>query len=460
MALARRRIRRLDDHDIQRQEWFIRASLATLMPSDFGIGEATNGPYRLEENGLKPDRERLRNGARDIADRLVETAVLGEQDACWIGLEMLAGANWDIGPVGMDLYSGVPGIALFLAHAGAILEDEHYTALARRGLVAMLRHFVQFGGDLPGIGGYEGWGGTLYALANMAALWHDTALLDRGEDVVDVLAGFIDQDEDFGVQRGAAGAIGALIAYHRCRPSTRTLRAASACGDHLLVSAQIMPHGMGWVPPRSSSPPLTGFAHGASGIAWALFALARETGAERYRIAAQQAVAYERSLFSPEAGNWPDLRQNDLPAGQEVSHPLRYPVAWCHGATGIGLTRLSAFESCPDVELYNEALAALGTTVRHGFGKTHCLCHGDMGNLELMLQAGRILDDEKWLVEARRLACQVLNSIDRHGWYCGGPGGVELPGLMPGIAGIGYQMLRVAEPEQVPSVLTLACPVW
>jgi lantibiotic modifying enzyme len=36
---------------------------------------------------------------------------------------------------------------------------------------------------------------------------------------------------------------------------------------------------------------------------------------------------------------------------------------------------------------------------------------------------------------------------------------LEAPGLMTGITGIGYQLLRLAEPARVPSVLTLAPPV-
>jgi lantibiotic modifying enzyme len=36
--------------------------------------------------------------------------------------------------------------------------------------------------------------------------------------------------------------------------------------------------------------------------------------------------------------------------------------------------------------------------------------------------------------------------------------GVETPGLMLGIAGTGYQLLRLASPEQIPSVLLLAPP--
>jgi len=69
------------------------------------------------------------------------------------------------------------------------------------------------------------------------------------------------------------------------------------------------------------------------------------------------------------------------------------------------------------------------------------------------------LNDGEWRVQSERLATVILDCIDRYGWGCGGPNGVEMPGLMLGLAGIGYQMLRLAEPDRVPSVLTLAPPI-
>ena len=56
----------------------------------------------------------------------------------------------------------------------------------------------------------------------------------------------------------------------------------------------------------------------------------------------------------------------------------------------------------------------------------------------------------------RYTIANILDSIDCEGWQCGGPQAVETPGLMLGLAGIGYQMLRLAEPDRVPSVLGLA----
>jgi lantibiotic modifying enzyme len=48
-----------------------------------------------------------------------------------------------------------------------------------------------------------------------------------------------------------------------------------------------------------------------------------------------------------------------------------------------------------------------------------------------------------------------MDSIDEHGWISGVPHGVETPGLLLGLAGTGYGLLRMAAPDRVPSVLTL-----
>jgi lantibiotic modifying enzyme len=52
-----------------------------------------------------------------------------------------------------------------------------------------------------------------------------------------------------------------------------------------------------------------------------------------------------------------------------------------------------------------------------------------------------------------------LQSVETQGWCTGVPLGVEVPGLMTGLSGIGYGLLRLARPELVPSVLALAAPL-
>jgi lantibiotic modifying enzyme len=232
--------------------------------------------------------------------------------------------------------------------------------------------------------------------------------------------------------------------------------AAIACGEHLLKHVQPMETGMAWPNARFESQPLTGFANGASGIACALLELAAVSGQERFAMVAKQAMAYERSLYSESDGKWPDLRPPDPDNEDEVAPG--YAVTWAHGAAGIGLARLQAMRHLNDPQIRLEVDHALATTRGYGFGYNHSLSHGDLGNLELLFSAAQVLDDAELRLQTNRLAAGIMMSIDRLGWRCGVPEAVETPGLMLGLAGIGYQLLRLASPARVPCVLLLDPP--
>jgi lantibiotic modifying enzyme len=197
-------------------------------------------------------------------------------------------------------------------------------------------------------------------------------------------------------------------------------------------------------------------SHGAAGIAWALLSLAGRTQDGRFRETAQKAIAYERELFSAELGKWPDLRV--FPGEPPSDGRFDYLTAWCHGSVGIGLARLASLPYLNDSLLRAEIDAALATTRAEGFGWNHTLCHGDLGNLELLVEAGRVLADPHWQSEADQVASGILATIQRLGWICANPVDVESPGLMTGIAGVGYGLLRLADPDRVPSILLLEPP--
>jgi type 2 lantibiotic biosynthesis protein LanM len=359
-------------------------------------------------------------------------------------------------PLGTDLYDGLPGVALFLGYLGHVTGQRRYTALSRAALATLRHHLRRSGDDLNAVGGFEGWGGVIYALAHLGALWEWPGLLGEAGALVERLPGLIEQDETLDIISGAAGCIAGLLSLQACAPSGRTLAVALQCGERLLARAQTMPTGIGWPAPMPASGPLTGFSHGAAGIAWALLELAALTGQARFRTAALEAIAYERSLFSPQTGNWPDLRLES--AGEGPEETAECFLAWCHGAPGIGLARVQALRHLDDPLLHEEIAAAVGTTLARGFGRNHCLCHGDMGNLEFVMQAAQVRSDKRWRAEGERWAATILESIERDGWLCAVPLGVEAPGLMTGLAGIGYGLLRLAEPAQVPSVLALETP--
>src|ERR1017187_6467591 len=306
---VRRRIQELGDRDCTQQLWFIRASLATL--SKAGDGTRRSGHFPTEASA-PANRERLLCAARGVGDRLEELALRGEQDVSWIGLTLANEQDWVLAPLGLHLYHGLPGVALFLGYLGEITGESRYTTLAKAALNTVRREIERRPSSIASIGGFDGGGGVAYALMHLGRLWGPPDLLTEADALVERILPLIEKDERFDVIGGAAGCIASLLALYRCVPSDHTLAAAVRCGDHLLAHALPMQHGLGWLAKGMASQPLAGFSHGAAGIAWALLELAGVTGEERFRSTALAAIEYERSLFSLAEGNWPDLRELEV----------------------------------------------------------------------------------------------------------------------------------------------------
>jgi lantibiotic modifying enzyme len=219
--------------------------------------------------------------------------------------------------------------------------------------------------------------------------------------------------------------------------------------------------GWSWPTPHESRPHLhlTGFAHGAAGIGYALAELYGVTGDATYGHAALRAFDYERTWFSAADGNWPDLRRTNRRAAAEK--PV-FGQAWCHGAPGIALSRMRAYDILGESVLLREAQAALRTTmhaVRRAVaaGPTdYSLCHGVLGQIEVIWE-GRLhvpgggAETERLFQNVAR--CAAAFARGQKPWPCGSLTGEETPGLMLGLAGIGYQHLRMVRPAEVGSLL-------
>lgn len=455
MNLVRQRVQELSDEDFARQEWFIRGSLTSL---SIGTEYAKQRSYKLEAPKSQPDRERLLAAARQIGDRLASLALCGEDDATWLGVTLINDRNWSLMPLGIDLYGGLAGITFYLAYLGKLTQDDRYDALARAAFNTFKRQLEHYKSS-KSVGGFGGWGGIIHTFTHLSVLWEEPALLNELDSIIERLPEVIEQDEELDFIGGSAGCLISLINLYKLKPSERALAAAICCGDHLLAKALKMEHGIAWMNGLPASAPLAGFSHGAAGIAWALSHLAELTGEERYQAGAMEAVEYERSIFSAEHENWPDLRDSESFRKQGPDDGLYYPVTWCHGAPGVGLGRLLMLQQRPDPEMRLEVETAIRTTIRSGFGLNHSLCHGDLGNLELLVLAAESFDDAELRSQVDKLAASILESIEDHGWTTGIPSGVESPGLMTGLAGIGYGLLRLADPARVPSIMVLAPPL-
>jgi len=454
---VRRNVERLDETDLERQRFAITGCLTAL---DLSRQITLRIPYHLRPTREPADRAPLLAAARSIGDRLETIAFRGARDAWWLTLAALTGERWSFASAQADLYQGVPGIALFLAWLAEVTGEERYHALARCGVVT-LGSLLERGALAQRIpGAWNGIGGMIYALSHLAVLWNEEELFVQAEALLPRLPELLAADERYDLIDGSAGCAAALLVLHRLRPESGALDLAVRCGERLAAGAlggETVPRGAAWPPAIAGYRPLAGFSHGAAGIAWSLLRLAAASGEPRFRTLGLAAIEYERSLYDPVQKNWPDFREDGSPVG--VLHDLDpFMSAWCHGAAGVGLARLGTLDLLDDAAVRGEIAAALETTLARGFGKNHSLCHGDLGNVELFLLAARRLGDPSLEEKAYRIAGGILDSHANGGWRFGMPRGAEPPGLMIGLAGVGYGLLRLAAPERVPSVLLLEGP--
>lgn len=441
-ASVERHLAELGDADLRTQQWILRAAIATI-----SVG-STPGSKTVQPRNDRTELCDPLASACAIADRLSDLALAKDGAANWLTLATANEGHKYVSPLGIDLYDGIPGVIYFLSYLGRVSGEGRYSELARSAVRTLRRQIEEFS-DWGGIGGFSGYGGVAYALVHAGLTLDDPSLLDAAEGLLPRIESRIEADADFDVIGGSAGCAIALRSLHGVRESAATIRILRACGERLVSKTVETQQGTGWHCPGSTGTPLTGFAHGNAGIAHALHIIAAITGERQFRQTAAKAIDYERSLFSPEHRNWPDLR---------VTAGSKFASAWCHGAPGIGLARLCSLSFEDTATSREEIRTAMETTVSSVHHDSHILCHGALGQADMLLHGHEILGVEQWRKAAELHAAAALQQAQDPGWACGQPLSLETVGLMTGLAGIGYALLRLASPSKVPCVLALEPP--
>jgi lantibiotic modifying enzyme len=88
-----------------------------------------------------------------------------------------------------------------------------------------------------------------------------------------------------------------------------------------------------------------------------------------------------------------------------------------------------------------------------GDGVVDQLCCGVFGRVDFLLEAARRLGNPSLEDAARRMARRAIERAHGGGFRVAPP--EHEPGLWQGLAGIGYELLRLSAPERFPSVLLL-----
>lgn len=289
-------------------------------------------------------------------------------------------------------------------------------------------------------GAYAGRASCANALVRCSAMQENAEWLSHAIELLSPNKADGDQpDCIFDMIGGSAGAIVVALDAFEASGDKRAIASARIYADRLVDQAERMAlGGVGW---RSvASKPLTGMAHGGAGIGLALIRLGEVCGETRYAQCGWSAWAYERALFDATEQNWPDLRDNlPGPVGR-----VAYGTAWCHGAPGIGIARSGLPASLLGVRERAEIEVAI-RCIREAGQSNDSLCHGTLGAIDMLLEVSQAVQ-EPGVAEVESRTTDVLDAMSARGYWRSGLGATngEALGLLTGIAGVGYGLLRVA----------------
>jgi type 2 lantibiotic biosynthesis protein LanM len=437
------RFERLSEEDLENHLGLIHASFDSRSDSPAHGAAPAN---RIVEPPLPPaaplSNTELLEEATRLADELLARSVSGGTHAPnWVTLRRLETiGKTQLDPIGSDLFEGRAGVALMLASLSRVSGIEKYGDAARQ--IARVLSDALGTIDpryLPPemlIHGLTGIASLAYVFPHLRDLLGEPAFGETAVRAVRFLSGQnIAADRRYDVLSGAAGSL--LCALRAA--SDEAIQTAVACGEHLLASRTADEGGRScWT--TFEDRPISGFSHGNSGIAYALYRLAAICGDSRFRDAAAEALSFEDGTFSENEGNWPDLRWEQI----------SYAAGWCHGAPGMALPRAQANG--------RHLETAVATTLANVGGGPDHLCCGNFGRVLVLEAIGREKSRPEWSEEAQKLAAALVHRArSARGFrlmrqYTGY---VSFPGLFQGTSGIAYALLKLASPHEVPDLIEL-----
>lgn len=351
--------------------------------------------------------------------------------------------------LGPHLYAGTTGIALFFAAISSVCGGDGFRDISLRAIAPLRADLRKISADpdraqrlQQPIGGLAGLGSVIYALVRIGDLLGDASIADDAHLAATMLIpDRIAADEKLDVMVGSAGAVLALLALDERRPvkvlsGEPPIELALRCARRLLQSEE-------WA--TSKGPAADGFCHGRAGICTALVKLYERTGRQQLWRVLQRLLASDHALSSSLERHQAALLNN------------HFPHSWCKGAAGIALGHIALIKIRSHPRMREEAISLLEITGAPTLSETDDLCCGSCGRVDVLIHAASMLQEPAYLDRAAHLASSVLERAQHQGRYSlklEQDAGVDLR-LFPGIAGVGYSLVRLLAADSIPCVVAM-----
>lgn len=370
-----------------------------------------------------------------------------------------------------DIFNGSAGILLFFLSLYKYNKKHKYLETALTIADRLLQHtdincprYYTF---------YGGAAGMLYICTQLYkatgnAIYLDKALeLERG-----YCTGFNDRVSQCDLLSGQAGILLAVSHLYAHTNEKSLLYTIDGVVNKLVTGAHIARAGLKWDTYKHSYDSLTGFSHGASGIAFALLQAGQYFGATGLQYLAQQAYLYEAGYFEKQTGNYMDLRvgaERMQSIHEEYQYTLyKWPLtafqptmsgisSWAHGAAGCALSRLFAYQITQAALYVEQATQALTFSWQYFLQQQHIdytLCSGYGGIAAIFERAAKTLNEPIWHTRSLQIATTAIDYYHKHRNYNSKTEAhITDHGLFSGLAGVGYWLLGCLQSFQDDDIL-------
>lgn len=395
-----------------------------------------------------------------IGNEVLEKAIRDEHGIYWKVKD-----HKEVESTGISFYNGNSGIVFFLLELYKKTKKEEFLEAINSALSWMIS--TDFRDTEQNLAFYCGAGGVAYTMVEAYKITGNIAYKNHALKVVREHT--LKKNSD--ILYGNAGALLTLLHLHNEIQEEWIINEIKDRVTILLREVQIPKVGICWERSGAEIRSLCGFAHGGSGIAFVFLELYRYFNEKWFLKIAELAFEYEDYYFSREQLNWPDFRK-DIYTNENFQKLVNaftekrydeftnqtFMSAWCHGAPGIGLARLHAFDITRKprhLRYLNYAIENTQTSLNTG-ARGFTLCHGILGNASLFLEYYLVSKQKKFLNLARKEAEKSLIAREHQGYYVSGVTKVGAEAdcdLFNGKSGIGHFYLRLSDPDNVCSAI-------
>lgn len=387
-------VQNLNEDELKLNLWLIQLSFAAKISQS-----AAHTDYLFSDSAVKASKSdiNVNQMVQELTHPLIQTRVEGhgEHPPAWIGgrTSDTAFQYWRVDKLSLELFSGSVGVALNLVRSGVIFEEPAWVSAGESFFQKTLANLAN-DTDWENIhhGAQSGVESFLWAAMEVFELLGD----EQGhQKAVRVLAQCLSKSTlyDLDVSSGYAGIVLAF-SPHIDSDSTGTLADLVAFSVNSLVQgAQAL---------DAASLQYSGFAHGVCGL---YAALARTKGLEIENEATDSLIkkllTFETKFKTADGG---------YRFGDEGTPEAK---GWCHGLPGHHLAHAILHHYATDLSPFTDAdLQVESERIRNTcFGGNISLCHGDIGNFWVLLDASRLLNHPEIGALTKKAAADYVERI-------------------------------------------------